>query len=172
MIKPRLKSSKSWTNIPQNLQDQIIKLLNSHFSKPSKNGNFQVNGSIYKKEVVFRYSYQPKHLLKPIQFDLSLEYDFSSISKDDKFMKMFEILTDLGASLFHSIFEDKNFELPSLWNPIDFQNHKVYVQSENINTELESEANKILDLSSENKDLFQGDIEESRLTHNSEDDER
>lgn len=159
-IKPRLKSSKALTILPESFQKQVTELLKTHFSEHSKKGYFKVDGVISKNEIVFRYSYQPQDSIKTIQFDLSLEYNSSrSDFKDDPLMKVFEVLSDLGASLFHSLFEDQDFELPSLWSPIEFENHTIYIQSEGIHSQLESQADEILGLSSKSNDLVQGDME-------------
>lgn len=167
MIKSRLKTSKAWTEIPQDFKIQVLDLFKSHFKPQASVGHFELSGRIYKNEVILRFSYLVKGTLKPVQFDLS-----SDLSPDhqSKALDLFEKLVDCAASLFQSTFDDESFGVPSIWTEIDFENLKIYAKSESINQKLEDEANKLLgadflaeELDGENlaidKNLIYGDIE-------------
>lgn len=141
MIIPRLKTSKAWTDLPEDFKLQVTTLFQSHFKDEAKKGKFDVLGRIYKNEIVLRCLYTPKNSLRPIQFDLSTNYE---AAKQNTALKTFELLVDCSASLFQSTFEDEEFGVPALWTEIDFDGTLIYAKSESINQELEDEANKLL----------------------------
>lgn len=141
MITPRLKTSKAWTDLPEDFKAQVVSLFNTHFKKESQTGTFEVLGRIYKTEIVLRCLYLPKDSIRPVQFDLSTGY---STEKENKALNTFEKLVDCSASLFQSSFEDENFGVPALWTEIDFDGVLIYAKSEAINDSLEKKANELL----------------------------
>ncbi len=141
MIVPRLKSSKAWTDLPEDFKAQVVGLFKTHFKKESQAGRFEVSGRIYKNEIVLRCYYLPSGSIGPVQFDLSTDY---SSEKEKKALNTFEKLIDCSASLFQSTFEDDDFGVPALWTEIDFDGVIIYAKSEAINDPLEAEANKLL----------------------------
>jgi hypothetical protein len=141
MIKPRLKTSKAWTDVPEDFKLQVSELFKSHFKEPAKHGKFGVLGRIFKNEVILSFSYLPKNSIRPIQFDISTDY---STNSESKALVVFEKLVDCAASLFQSSFDDETFGVPAIWTEIDFDGTMIYAKSEAINHELEQEANKLL----------------------------
>lgn len=141
MIIPRLKSSTAWTDLPDDFKTQVITLFNKHFIEPSKLGHFEVSGRIYKKEIIIRFIYLVKNQIKPMQFDLSTDYESRG---ETRALTIFEKLIDCAASLFHSSFEDESFGVPAIWTDIDFDGIMIYAKSESINQKLEDEANQLL----------------------------
>lgn len=141
MILPRLKTSKAWTDIPEDFKLQVTTLYKSHFKNEAKSGSFDLLGRIYKNEIVLRFLYLPSGTIRPVQFDLSTNYE---ATQQKTALKVFELLVDCGASLFQSTFEDETFGVPAIWTEIDFDGTMIYARSEAINQKLEDEANKLL----------------------------
>lgn len=141
MTKPRLGTSKAWTDLPDDFKLQVGELYKNHFKEQSKRGQFKVFGRIYKNEVILSLSFLPNDSIRPIQFDLSTNY---STDQEKKALIVFEKLVDCGASLFQSSFDDEEFGVPAVWTEIDFDGTLIYAKSEAINHDLEAEANKLL----------------------------
>lgn len=170
MIKPRLKASKAWTDLPEDFKKQVKELFATHFKKEAKTGHFDVLGRIYKNEIILRCVYVSKTSIRPVQFDLSTDY---SANQESKALTTFEKLVDCAASLFQSSFEEDDFGIPALWTEIDFDGIILFAKSDGIHHELEEEANKLLgdeflakesefleeDTIPDNEGLIKGDLE-------------
>ncbi len=141
MITPRLKTSKAWTDLPDDFKLQVTNLLSEHFKNEAKVGTFAILGRIYKNEIILRCLYTPKNSIRPVQFDLSTNYEATG---QNTALKTFETLVDCSASLFQSSFDDETFGVPALWTEIDFDGTMIFAKSEAINQTLEDEANKLL----------------------------
>lgn len=158
-MKPRLKASKAWTDLPDDFKTQVTEIFHQHFKDQSQDGKFTVDGRIFKNEIFFKCGYLKKNSIRPLQFDLSIDYN--SV-KDKKPMEKFELLVDLGANLLNSYFENPDQDFPYEWYEVDFSEEKVFIKIDHTNDDLESEANKLLG-ETNSEELIKGDLESEEL---------
>lgn len=155
-MQPRLSSSRKWTALPKELMTQVKSIFSENFQQYAKNSSFFTEGRIYPEEILMRVSLVPQKGLKQSGFEVSLPY-----KKDkDNVLKMVHLGVDALGALFEQYFtaeDDQDF--PRIWQEVDFEGRKIYIQYSTKNTQLEDEANRLLGVS-ENEDLAQGEWEE------------
>lgn len=152
-MQPRLKTSKKWTAIPRELSIQIKQVFKQSFQSHIGDGAVVADGRIYPGEILMSVGFKPKTGLRQFNWDISIEYKRDK----DNVMKLLTLAVDVAGSLFEQFFTSENdHEFPRIWAEVDFEGKKVFVQYQTANTELESEANKILGIS-EDEDLAQGE---------------
>lgn len=149
----------AWTDLPEDFKKMVIEVLSTHFKAQMKTGKFMIEGRIYKNEIVMRCGYLPNDSIKPIQFDMSMDYD----SKAKEPLKYFESLVDLGASLIETYFQNPNEEFPLLWTPIEFSGQEIFFKQDGTNSELEEMANQILGEDELDDGLVHGDLESDEI---------
>lgn len=155
-MQPRLKSSRKWTALPKELMTQIKSIFSESFQAHIGNDSIQTEGRIYPEEILMRVSIVPQKGLKQRGFEVSLQY-----KKDkDNVLKLVHVAVDAIASLFEQLFaSQEDHEFPRIWQEVDFEGRKIFIQYTTTNTALEEEANRLLgDLA--NEDLAQGEWEE------------
>jgi hypothetical protein len=106
----------------------------------------EVEGRIYPSELLLGLGFSRSNQLKQPNFEISLTYD----PKRDNVLKLMHTLFDAMGALFDQYFQlpdDAGF--PRLWEEMDFEGRKLFVQYSTKNSELESEANKLLGVSKE-----------------------
>jgi len=142
-MNPRLKSSKKWTNFPQEYSDQIQAVFNETFAKYLTNAELIIEGRIYTDEIVLRVGYLEKARLAQPNFEVSMDY---SRNKQDALERIHNCV-DAIASMMQDYFEnDGEVEIPYLWREYPFQGKKIYLQFSTENSRLEAEANRLLGL--------------------------
>ncbi len=154
-MEPRLKTSKKWTSLPKDFLSQIRAALKENFALQIGKGQVEVDGRIYPEEIVIRVGYRTPGTLKQRSWDVSVGY-----KKDkDQVLKILNFAVDAGASLFDQLFSAESDEdFPRLWQEIDFEGRKIHIQYTTVNSELESEADRLLGLAK--NDLAQGEWDE------------
>ncbi len=158
-MQPRLKYSSKWTPIPAELAQQITELFSENFSSYLAGGVVVVEGRIYLKEVLFRLGYRAKNELRQANFEISVEYDRNK----DNMVKMIHVAVDCAASMMESYFTEEAAEFPLSWEKFDFSGRPIYLQFSSTNTELESEADRLLGIEAEGN-LMRGDDIDEDLT--------
>ncbi len=161
---PRLKNSKKWTAFPPELTAQIGTSFGSQFKVESKQGTFKVEGRIFPSEILLRVGYLENGRLKQSNLEVSIDFK----PKDDVVAKIFTCVDALG-SVFFDFFEALNtptddpderesskesvdptlspgLDLPAAWKAFPFLQETVYIQYSTVNTDLETEADRLLGL--------------------------
>ena len=78
-------------------------------------------------------------------------------------VKMIHVAVDCAASMMESYFTEEAAEFPLSWEKIDFSGRPIYLQFSSTNTELESEADRLLGIEAEDN-LMRGDDIDEDLT--------
>jgi hypothetical protein len=145
-MEPRLKTSIQWTPFPVEFIQQIVEASEDHFSDYEKNGrHFIADGRIYPNEILLRIGLSaPKGSLRQDNFEASLEY---SVEKE-KPIEQIHLLVDFLAETWATFLEDdpQREDLPLLWAPQMFEKREIYLRYSSENTELETQANSLLNL--------------------------
>ncbi|MCB0391952.1 MAG: hypothetical protein KDD58_11715 [Bdellovibrionales bacterium] len=139
-MEPRLKNSKKWTPLPDELVEQVESLFAENFSGFSENGRFFFEGQIFPQELLLRLGYLPQNKIKQNNFEVSLEYQ----SSKENLMSLIHLAVDACASLFTDWTEDEENKPPAEWQEFKFQSKSIYARYSTINTQLETEANRLL----------------------------
>lgn len=156
---PRLPQSKAWTALPEDFKTQVIEILGTHFQEQAPKGKFIIDGKIFKTEILMRIGFIENNVLRPIQFDLSIDYD----SKSGNPMAFFENLVDLGASLLQAYFKNPDEDFPFEWHAVNFEGQEIFLKRDTTNQELEDLANQLLGESPEDQELIHGDLESDEI---------
>jgi len=138
---PRLKTSKKWSPLPKEFLKQIESVFKQTFKTQIGQGKIVTDGRIYPEEILVSVGYHTGKGLKQSNFEVSIQY-----KKDkDNVIKLLNLSVDVAASLFEQYFgAEDDHEFPRLWQEFDVENRPVFVQYTGTNTELETEANKLL----------------------------
>lgn len=144
-MKPRLASSKKWTDFPKEFSKQIQDVFKENFAKELKSSELIVEGRIYPQEILIRIGYLEAGRLKQANFEVSVEY---SQTKNDAVMRINDAV-DAAASMMMDYFEKEqdtegDVDFPLSWKEVPFNNQKLYMQFSTVNTKLEAEADAIL----------------------------
>lgn len=139
---PRRKNSLKWTPLPKELCAQIREVFEENFAKESKSGQFLVTGRIYPEEICFQAGYLEKGRLAQANFEVSLDF---TASKQNAFEQI-QICVDCAASMMQRYFESESDleEFPREWQKHNLDGRELYLQVSTLNSELESEADRLL----------------------------
>jgi hypothetical protein len=157
-LKPRLKTSKKWTKLPEELLQQISSVCCENFKEEAKKGTFIANGQIYAEELLFQLGYLEKQRLRQINFNVSIQFDV----KKENALQLIHIAIDCAGSLMANHFEEQGDESPTEWEKITIENKVLYHCFTTENSQLEAEADKWLgklkdDLVGESEDAIDDD---------------
>ncbi|MGE0764360.1 MAG: hypothetical protein AB7N80_13850 [Bdellovibrionales bacterium] len=175
-MEPRRSRQAKWTELPKDYVKQVINALRDSFADEVKSGKFIFEGRIYADEIIVRMGFLENGRLRQTNFEVSTDL---KAGKDDT-VKLIGICVDVGATMLEELFsseDDKDF--PRVWTVYEVEGRKVYLQFSSSNTELESEADKLLGASDDNlvKNADEGDDSDTlsgikaRLGIDDEDDE-
>ena len=143
-MKPRLKTSKKWTEFPLEYRTQIETVFKENFQEASQNGQILIEGRIYPEEVIMRVGYIENGRLQQANFEASLQYSHEENDAIDKI----HTCIDATASMLQEYLENKNTEegidFPKTWTEYNLNEQEVYLQFTTVNTKLEEMADKIL----------------------------
>lgn len=166
-MKPRLKSSKKWTPIPQDVVLQIQELFKENFQKELQNSRIVAEGRIYSEEILLRVGYLENGRLAQYNFEVSMPY---KLTQEDSALICLSLCVDAVGSLMAEHFEDtESQELPYSWTESEFEGKKIWVQHSTENSELAKKANQLLD--DEEEQLVYEEEEELEDSELSDDDE-
>jgi hypothetical protein len=138
-MKPRLSSSKKWTAFPKEFTDQIKEVFKQNFNDLVTTGEFIVDGRIYPEEILLRVGYLPSGKIRQANFEVSYTH-----AKQDALEKIHLCVDAAASMLLEYIEKDGEVDFPIYWKECPFQDHKVFLQYSTVNTDLESQANKLL----------------------------
>lgn len=148
-MQARLKTSKKWTQFPQEFIEQISAVFNDNFDEYLDQGKIVIEGRIYPNEILFRAGYLENGKLRQSNFEASVDYDAQS--DQESVLKKIHLCVDASASMMMEYFElDGEVDFPYTWKAVPFKNHEVFMQMTTENSDLEKEANKLLGLTDEN----------------------
>ncbi len=139
-LKPRLKSSKKWTQLPQELLTQIVSVCRENFTAQAKAGEFLAKGQIYSEEILFQLGYLPKDRLRQVNFNVSIQFD----PKKENALKLIHLALDCAGSLMADHFEKDEPYAPTEWEKVTIEGTAVYHCLTTENSKLEEEADKWL----------------------------
>ena len=140
-MEARLKTSKKWTNMPAELLDQMGGVFENGFKRQLGNADVQIEGRIYPGELLLSVGFSRANQLKQPNFDISVGFDV----KKDNVLKMIHVMFDCAGALFDTYFSAADdSEFPLIWEPLDFEGKKLFIQYSTRNTTLENEADRLL----------------------------
>lgn len=141
-MEPRRKTNKKIrsTNLPPEYLKNIEELFNKAFQRQLKGRKVLVEGRMFPQELILSVGYLPDPKgLRQVNFEASIDH-----SAKDVFEKL-GVAVDAISSLMDQYMESEEaLELPLEWTAYDFEKTKVFLRTNGRNTQLESEANKLL----------------------------
>lgn len=159
-MQPRLASSRQWTAFPKELITQVKSVFRQSFRDSIGEGVFDIDGRIYKEELLLRVAYKIPKSLKHSGFEISVGY----VRDKDNVLKLIHLAIDAAASLFEQYFaSEDDYDFPRKWESVDFENRQIFVQYSTTNKDLEEQADKLLGQATVEK-LAQGDWDEDEGT--------
>lgn len=155
-MNPRLATSGKWTSLPKELQAQIKDIFSENFADAAQLGKFVVEGRIYSKELMLRVGYLENGRIRQANFEVSLDFD----PNKQNALNLIHLAVDCAASLMQEYFDQEQeiADFPTTWSEFEVDKAKVYVQASTVNSELESEADRLL--GAEDDLLVKADAEE------------
>ena len=156
-MQARLSTSKKWSAIPRELVTQIKTVFKKSFQQHIGSGTVTADGRIYPEEIVILVGVKlPEQKLRQSNWLVSIGY---KKGKDDV-IKLLNLAVDAQGSLFEQFFTSENdHDFPRIWQEVDFEGTKIYIQYSTENPALESEANKFLGIN-EGDELLGGEWED------------
>jgi hypothetical protein len=140
-MEPRLPTSSKWTPFPNELLTQMRSVFQEGFGAQLGKATVEVEGRIYPTELLLSLGFSRSNQMKQPNFEISLAYN----AKKDNVLKLMHTLFDAMGALFDQYFQTtEDTEFPRLWEEMEFEGKKLYVQYSTKNSKLESEADKIL----------------------------
>jgi hypothetical protein len=143
-MQPRLASSITWTSFPEELIGQIKDVFTGFFEDYDLDGReFRVEGAIYPNEILLRVGLGKSINIRQHNFEASLEY---KAAKENVLAEIHTAIDFLGATWQDYLEEPKEIEeLPDTWVENTFEKKKIYLRHTSVNTDLEQEADRILE---------------------------
>lgn len=157
-MKPRLKSSKKWTPVPQDVIIQIQELFKENFHNELQNMKIIAEGKIYPEEILLRVGHIEEGRLTQYNFEVSMPYQ---LTKEDSALIALTTCVDAIGSLMAEYFDkgEEAEELPYSWTESLFDGKKIWIQHSAENSTLEKEANQLLGIV-DKKLLYEEESEE------------
>ncbi len=163
-MKPRVLSSKKWTPFPKDFVNQIEQAFSEAFPDLFKNAKLIIDGRIYPEEILLRVGYLEKGRLHQNNFETSVNH---LPGKQDTIERIHHLI-DAAASLMNEYIQSEGeVDFPRQWKEYDFDQIPIWVQYTTVNTELESEADRLLGLSKSQLVNEDSDVEDA-LAHSAE----
>jgi len=153
-MKPRLSTSKKWTPFPKDYVSQIQQAFAEAFPQQVKTSKLIIEGRIFPEEIMLRVGLLEKDRLLQNNFEVSVNYS----NENQNAVTGIHSCIDAAASLMNEYLESEGeVDFPRTWKVFDFDGKQIWVQYSTVNTELESEADRILGIA--NKTLVAEEIE-------------
>lgn len=153
-MQPRLKTSKKWSPLPQELVKQIQSVFSQSFQEYIKGGKIEAAGQIYPEEILIGVGFKGSTGLKQANWEISIAYS----KQKDNVLKLLHLAVDAVGALFEQTFTAENdHDFPRIWSEVDFEGRKIFVQYTTTNTELEAEADRLLGVAGKGEDVAQGE---------------
>ncbi len=160
-MNPRLSSSKTWTQFPEEFLEQVQGLVAETFEEYLIDGaSLHLEGRIYSEEILFRLGIKIEGQLKQNNFEISAQYKAESQNAK----KIMHHCIEAAASMMVEYFDwyqsqsneetaSDDIDFPRQWSEFHFEGTPLFFQYSTVNTDLEAEADRILGLS--DKELVQ-----------------
>lgn len=146
-LNPRYKSSKQWTEFPNELTQEISSIFKQNFQKQLRNTTeVHVSGRVYTQEILLRVGLHKKGELRFQNFEVSLDHN----NDQEQVVQLIYLAVDAIASLMVDYFEnEEDIELPYSWMEYPFNGKKVWLQFSTENPDLQAAADKLLGIHDE-----------------------
>ena len=142
-MEPRLPTSKQWTQVPPELLQQMKSVFEEGFKAQLGNAVVALEGRIYPKELLFSLGFRRPNQLKQPNFQISLGYD----AQKENVLKLIHTIFDAMGALFDEYFKtNDDSEFPRLWDQLEYEKKKLFVQYSTENTDLKKKADELLGL--------------------------
>lgn len=152
-MEPRLKTSSKWSPLPPELVRQIQSVFKKSFGSHLGGGTIEAAGKIFPQEILISVGFRSEKSIRQSNWMISIGYQKSK----DNVLNLLHLAVDAAASLFEQTFAAENdSDFPRLWEEVDFEGRKIYIQFSTANSQLESEADKLLGVSG-GSEIAQGD---------------
>lgn len=139
----RKPSSKKWTAFPEEYLGQITNVFIDAFGHELGSSKLVVEGRIFPEEICLRVGYREPQSLRQNNFEISADFD---PKKENAIEKIYACI-DGAASVLATFFQSQNTDiLPVDWKEFKYEKQLMYFQFSTVNTDLESEADRILGL--------------------------
>lgn len=141
MLKPRLSTSKKWTQFPKEFSSQIEDVFKENFGDHLSKTKLFVEGRIYQEEILLRVGFLKEGRLAQANFEASMQYS----PKEQDAVERIHNCIDAVASMIMEYFENEDeADFPRYWKEFPFQGKKIFLQFTTDNTELEAQADALL----------------------------
>ena len=158
---PRLSTSKTWTQFPPEFLEQIQEIVSETFEDNLIDGaSLHLEGRIYQEEILFRLGIKMPGQLRQSNFEASAQYDPIEQNAKKTMHRCIEAAAAMMAEYFEFYYnepseedsDDENefdalengIDFPREWTEFKFEGTPVFLQYSTLNTDLESEADRIL----------------------------
>jgi hypothetical protein len=139
----RKPSSKKWTAFPEEYLGQITNVFVEAFGHELGSSKLVVEGRIFPEEICLRVGYREPQSLRQNNFEISADFD----PKTENAIEKIYACIDGAASVLATFFQSQNTDiLPVDWKEFKYEKQLMYFQFSTVNTDLESEADRILGL--------------------------
>lgn len=140
-MESRRSKKQKWTEIPKDFIKQITQALEGTFADETKSGRFIVEGRFYPSEILLRMGYLEKGRIRQANFEMSADYNSGAEAK-----ALLNICVDVGATMLEDYFSTKIEEqdFPRIWQSFEVEKKTIYVQFSGENSDLEKQADKLL----------------------------
>lgn len=153
MLKPRLSTSKKWTQFPKEFSEQIEGVFKENFGANLEKAKLFVEGRIYQEEILLRVGFLEEGRLAQANFEASMQYS----PKEQDAVERIHNCIDAVASMIMDYFENPDeADFPRYWKEFPFQGKKIFLQFTTDNVELEAQADALLGENADN--LVQEDL--------------
>lgn len=140
-MEARRPDSKKWTSFPKEYVEQIQSVFQDSFRQSLGPSQLVVEGKIFAREICMRIGFREPHQLRQNNFEVSIDFQ---PDKENAIEQIYYCI-DAVATLMTSYFEGTDpITFPVTWKPFDFEKRTLFFQFSTINTDLESEADRLL----------------------------
>jgi hypothetical protein len=143
-MQARLKTSQQWTPFPEELCQLCVDVLSERFCEEYglENSQFVVEGRIFNNEILGRFGLKIQGQLKQPNFEISMDFDGEKDKALPMIQKSMDLVDHLWTEFLEEDMEDK--DLSPLWQSLEFNSLTYHYRYSTINSELEQEADKLL----------------------------
>lgn len=145
---PRLKTSTKWSPFPADLITQIEEVFAESFEDYDLGGKFTAEGAIYKEELLLRVGLPKTNQLRQDNFEASIQYN----PEEEKATDKINMLVDFLGQVWETYLEDEpeQEDLPIHWREERFEKDTVFLKYTTVNSSLEAQADKLLEMYDDN----------------------
>jgi len=151
---PRLSSSKTWTQFPDEFLEQVQDLVAETFEEHLVDGaSLRLEGRIYPEEILFRLGIKTEGQLRQNNFEVSAQYNPAS----QNVKKVMHHCIEAAASMMAEYFDwyhqpgvddpenkSNDIDFPRDWTEYHFEGVPLFMKYSTVNTDLEAEADRLL----------------------------